>query len=115
STGTGGERRSAGLRADQAARRKMQNMAAHSRAADTGSRLAGPIEGASSAVSKGPVKAPRLPPAEMNPYSRRACSLRNRSAMKLQKTDTTNRLNTLTHTKNACAMRVGARSDSMRP
>ncbi len=90
----------------------MQRTAANSMAAESGSRFAGPIAGASVAVMIGPTSAPALPPAEMKPYSRRACSLRNRSAMKLQNTDTTNRLNTLTQMKNACAVRAGAIPDS---
>ena len=55
------------------------------------------------AVSAGPASAPTVPPAAMKPYSRFACAVSNRSAMKLQNTLIANRLNTLTQTKNARA------------
>jgi hypothetical protein len=46
---------------------------------------------------------PELAPAAMNANTRLPCSRSKRSAMKLQNTDTTNRLKTLTHTKNTRA------------
>ena len=49
-------------------------------------------------VSKGPAIEPRLPPAMMTPNSRCACPGRKTSVMKLQKTETTKRLNTLNQT-----------------
>ena len=51
-----------------------------------------------------PVIAPTLAPAVMNANSRLPCSLSNRSAMKLQNTEITNRLKTLTQTKNTRAV-----------
>src|SRR5713101_3231443 len=47
-----------------------------------------------------PAIAPQLPPAAMVPYRRAAWSLSKRSDMKLQNTETANRLNTLSQTKN---------------
>ena len=90
----------------------MQPIALPSSAADTSRRFGMPIAGASHAVSPGPTIAPRLPPAEMKPKSRRAASVANTSAMKLQNTDTTNRLNTLTQTKNAGASARNGTPDS---
>ncbi len=60
-----------------------------------------PIRSTSRAVSAGPASAPHVPPAAMMPYSRVAWSVVKMSDMKLQNTDTTNRLNTLTQMKNA--------------
>ena len=57
-------------------------------------RFIGPIRFENSAVSAGPTIAPAVPPAEMKPYKRRASSVFHRSAMKLQNTETANRLNT---------------------
>ncbi len=91
----------------------MHSTAPNSMTAEIGKSPAGPIEGASIAVSSGPASAPMLPPAAMNPNSRRACSLRNISAMKLQNTDTTNRLKTLIQIKNAWATIAGAMPDCM--
>lgn len=88
----------------------MRSTASNSMQAESGSSLAGPISGASRAASIGPAIAPVLPPAAMKPYSRRAWSLRYRSAMKLQNTDTTKRLKTLTQMKKAC----GANRNPMR-
>ena len=51
-----------------------------------------------------PVIAPTLAPAVMKANSRLPCSLSNRSAMKLQNTEITNRLKTLTQTKNTRAV-----------
>src|SRR5258705_231166 len=82
-------------------RRATQTSAPARIAAATGSRLTGPIRGARSAVTVGPTSAPALPPAAMKPNSRRACSSRHTSAMKLQNTDTTKRLKTLSQMKKA--------------
>ena len=90
----------------------MQTMAAARKAAETSSRFAVPSGAAASAVIVGPAMAPQLPPAAMAPYRRAACAASNRSAMKLQNTDTTNRLNTLTQTKNAGASAFAATPDS---
>ena len=46
-----------------------------------------------------PAMAPMLPPTAITANRRLACSSRKMSAMKLQKTATTNRLKTLTQTK----------------
>ena len=67
------------------------------------SRLTGPRIWTSHTVSAGPVSAPADPPAAMKPKSRFPCSEEKRSAMNAQNTDTANRLNTLTHTKNVRA------------
>ena len=61
-------------------------------AAETRSRWVVPSGFTSQVVRKGPASAPALPPAAMNPKSRLPCSWRKMSAMKLQKTETTNRL-----------------------
>ncbi len=68
--------------------------------ADTASSGATPITSTSARVSVGPATAPAVPATAMIGNSRRACSSLQMSAMKLQNTDTTNRLNTLTQTKN---------------
>ena len=47
----------------------------------------------------------------MKPNSRRACRLLKMSAMKLQKTDTTNRLKTLVQMKNARATQAWVMPD----
>ena len=70
----------------------MQAIATQRNPADTSSRLAVPSLSAASEVSAGPAMAPQLPPAAMAPYRRSACALDQRSAMKLQNTDTTKRL-----------------------
>src|SRR5215467_3521810 len=75
---------------------------------ETSSRFAVPRGAARNAVSVGPARAPQLPPAEMKPNRRAACAGRNKSAIRLQNSETTNRLNTLTHTKNARATQDGA-------
>src|SRR6266566_5298585 len=77
----------------------MQASASPRKPQDTSSSFAVPRAAASDAVSAGPASAPQLPPAEMKPNSRAACSGRNRSVIRLQNTETTNRLNTLTQTK----------------
>ena len=60
-------------------------------------------------VSSGPAIAPILPPAAMTPKSRAPCVGVKRSVMTLQNTDTTNRLNTDSHTKNVRAAHCGER------
>ena len=50
------------------------------------------------------------PPAAIGPNSRFASSPRNTSAMKLQKTDTTKKLNTDSQTKKALAVAAEAAS-----
>src|SRR5213594_3150236 len=86
----------------------MQTSARPRKPQDTSSRFAVPSGAASKAVSVGPASAPQLPPAERKPNRRAACSGRNKSTMRLQKSDTTNRLKTLTQTKNARATAGGA-------
>lgn len=73
-------------------------VATSSSAKDTSSRLTVPIVPASAPVAAAPAIAPRVPPTPMNPKSRLACSLVKRSAISDQKTETTNRLNTLIQT-----------------
>ena len=68
--------------------------------ADTTSSGATPITSTSARVSIGPATAPAVPATAMIGNRRRDCSSLQMSAMKLQNTDTTNRLNTLTQTKN---------------
>ena len=89
----------------------MQNTAIPSSPAETSSRFAGPSGSTSSVVSKGPQMAPAVPPAAMKPNSRRACRLVKMSVMKLQKTDTTNRLKTLVQMKNARATQAWVMPD----
>ena len=72
--------------------------------------MTGPVSCARSALSAGPRSPPVVPPAAMKPNSRLPCSVLHTSAMTLQNTETTNRLNTLTHTKNARATHTGATS-----
>src|SRR3977135_1980770 len=86
----------------------MQMSARPRKPQDTSSRFAVPSGAASKAVSVGPASAPQLPPADTNPNRRCACCGRNRSTIRLQKSDTTNRLKTLTQTKKARATAGGA-------
>src|SRR2546422_597631 len=81
----------------------MQTSARPRKPQDSSSKFAVPNGAASKAVSVGPASAPQLPPAERKPNRRAACSGRNKSTMRLQKSDTTNRLKTLTQTKKARA------------
>ena len=60
----------------------------------------GPSVLTSVAASAGPTKVPAVPPAAMNPNSRRPCALLKQSASTLQKMLMTNRLKTLIQTKN---------------
>jgi hypothetical protein len=73
-------------------------------AADTSSRFTSPTIFAKKAVIAEPVSWPAVAPAVMNANRRLPCSLLNRSAMKLQNTAITNRLKTLTQTKNTRAV-----------
>ena len=68
--------------------------------ADTTNNGATPITSTRLRVSIGPVIAPAVPASAMMGNNRRDCSMFQMSDMKLQNTDTTNRLNTLTQTKN---------------
>ena len=77
-----------------------QPSARPSNAADTTSKGATPTTVTSARVNSGPAIAPAVPPRAMIGNRRRACASSQMSAMKLQNTDTTNRLNTLTQTKN---------------
>src|SRR5438093_4759199 len=86
----------------------MQTTARPRKRQDTSSKFAVPNGAASSAVSVGPASTPQLPPADTKPKRRSACSGRNKSSMRLQKSDTTNKLKTLTQTKNARATAGGA-------
>ena len=88
----------------------MQITAASRKQAEIGSNKAGPISGAALVVINGPAIAPVLPPAAIKPNRRRAWVLVNRSAMKLQNTETTNRLNTLSQIKKALAVFCGETS-----
>src|SRR5229473_6107481 len=78
----------------------MQTMLAARTAAEMRIRLATPTHPTALAAIIGPAIAPQLPPAAMVPYRRAAWALSKRSDMKLQNTETTNRLNTLSQTKN---------------
>src|SRR5690606_9567339 len=93
--------------------RRTQETEKASRAADKSSRFSKPIGTTRTLVITGPTNAPVLPPAEMIPNSRRLCSVDQMSAMKLQNTDTTNRLKTLNQTKNDRAAHTLASSSSM--
>src|SRR6266849_1483957 len=77
-----------------------QAMLAARTAAEMRIRLATPTHPTALAAIIGPAIAPQLPPAAMVPYRRAAWALSKRSDMKLQNTETTNRLNTLSQTKN---------------
>src|SRR2546427_2136585 len=77
----------------------MQTTARPRKPQDTSSKFAVPNGAASNAVSVGPASAPQLPPAERKPNRRAACSGRNKSTMRLQKSDTTNKLKTLTRSE----------------
>jgi hypothetical protein len=79
----------------------MQATATPSSVAETTSSGATPITSTRARVSAGPASAPQVPATAMTGNRRLACSLLQMSAMKLQNTDTTNRLNTLTQTKNS--------------
>ena len=74
------------------------------------SRPATPVVPARNCVTTGPRIAPALPPAAIGPNRRFASSPLKTSAMKLQKTDTTKKLNTDSHTKNALAVAADAGS-----
>ena len=78
----------------------MHTTASPSSAAETTSSGATPMMFTSVAVSVGPASAPQVPATAMTGNSRLACSTLQMSDMKIQNTDTTNRLNTLTQTKN---------------
>src|ERR1700679_1523954 len=84
-------------------RRDTQNSANSRNTMATNSRLVGPSGTETPTVIAGPSRVPAVPPAPMNPNSRLPCSLVNRSAISDQNTATTNRLNTLTQTKNTRA------------
>ena len=71
--------------------------------ADTRTIPLAPISVTRPAVSEGPASAPAVPPAAMKPYRRCAWLVAKMSASRLQNSDTANRLNTLTQTKNARA------------
>ncbi len=68
--------------------------------AETTSKGATPRIFTSSEVTVGPNSAPPMPPSAISGNNRRAWPLSKTSAMKLQNSETTNRLNTLTQTKN---------------
>jgi hypothetical protein len=89
-----------------ALRRRMQKSAAPSSAAEIKSRLTVPRGTASTTVTAGPAMVPRVPPAAMNPNRRRPRSLPKMSAIKLQKTETTNKLKTLVQMKKARAQMI---------
>ena len=88
------------VRSAHARNRMIATMHRAKKAADTNSMLRTPTTVTNNAVSDGPASAPAVPPAAMNPYSRFACAVSNRSAIRLQNTLTANRLTTLTQTKN---------------
>src|SRR5207245_9335521 len=86
----------------------MQTRARPRKPQESNSRFAVPSGAASKAVSVGPASAPQLPPADTKPKRRSACCGRNKSTMRLQNSDTTNRLKTLTQMKKARATVGGA-------
>jgi hypothetical protein len=90
--------------------RTAQVTATISSEADTASSGATPITSTIVRVSNGPVTAPTVPATAMMGNRRRDCSSLQMSAMKLQNTDTTNRLNTLTQTKNTVPSARGLNS-----
>ena len=71
--------------------------------AEISNRLVAPKWIANAAVNTGPMSAPVVPPAAMNPNNRFACAELNVSTIKLQNTETMNKLNTLAQIKNARA------------
>ena len=86
----------------------MQSTDQPSSRAEISSRFSSPSLAASSAVIAGPASAPTVPPAAMNPNSRCAWRSLKISTMKLQNTETTNRLNTLNQMKKALAAQAPA-------
>ena len=89
---------------DQCPSARMQGMVASRSSIDSMTSPAVPNPDARDWVNSGPMMAPALPPAAIGPNSRLASSPRKTSAMKLQKTDTTNMLKTLSQTKNVAAV-----------
>ena len=81
--------------------------------AETSSSGAMPITPTSVRVRIGPATAPAVPATAMIGNRRRDCASSQMSAMKLQNTDTTNRLNTLTQTKNTVPSTRGPSSPWM--
>ena len=77
----------------------MQPSETVSSAAETSSRLIVPIGCARRAPRNGPNNPPVLSPAATKPNRRPACSRLKTSAIRLQKTATTNSTNTLTQMK----------------
>ncbi|MNQ30841.1 hypothetical protein D3C85_441950 [compost metagenome] len=69
-----------------------------SSSADNSNRPAGPSAPASNAPSSGPHSPPALAPAAIKANRRLADSMRNTSAIRLQAMETTNKLNTDSHT-----------------
>ena len=80
--------------------RSSKPSATTSASAETSSNGATPISCTSNLVTSGPNTAPPMPPSAISENTRRAWLLPKMSAMTLQNSDTTNRLNTLTQTKN---------------
>src|SRR5579883_1185361 len=76
--------------------RQVNINAATNSAAETTSSGGTPMRSTSSDVNAGPHSAPIAPPMPISGNSLRACALSNTSAITLQNSDTTNRLNTLT-------------------
>src|SRR6056297_1856654 len=92
----------------------MQKTAQPRPAAEIGRRLVGPSGIARTAVTAGPARAPAVPPAAMKPNRRLAWALLKISAMKLQKTETMNRLKTLVQMKKARATQTWVSPDRNR-
>ena len=86
--------------------------ASSSSTADTSSRFTLPMCRASTVVAADPVTDPSVPPTAMKPNNRFACSLRKKSAMKPQNTDTTNRSKTLVQMKKARPIQTSPREPS---
>src|SRR5690606_3283265 len=78
-----------------------QPSATPSNDADTSSSGATPIMPTRPRVSPGPATAPQVPASAISGNRRRDCATLQMSVMKIQNTDTTNRLKTLTQTKNS--------------
>src|SRR4029079_7959586 len=74
-------------------------IASSSSTTEMSSTLTAPIVGASAAVTADPMMEPRVPPTPINPNRRFACSLRNESAIRVQKIEVLNNAKTLVHSK----------------
>ena len=88
---------------ERLAKSRQVSAASETIAAATANNKAIPMYLTNKLANPDPATAPAVPPSAITPNSRCDCCTLKMSAMKLQKTDTTKRLNTLIHTKNTRA------------